>query len=110
MSGGPAGRFRGMSRQGEANGSSSGGGPFASVLGERVSRRSVASADRYHLTRGWDSAELAHQVEVVVAAPVLDDPAVGDTHDVHTPHLDLATGGRDAEEISAVGAAHRCAG
>src|ERR1051325_9009857 len=44
---------------------------------------SWGSTDRCYLTRCRDGAELAHQAQVVVAAPMFDDAAVGDANDVH---------------------------
>ena len=44
--------------------------------------------------RRRNRSELAHQAECVVAAPVLDDLAVGDAHDVNPGHLDPRAGRR----------------
>jgi choline dehydrogenase len=70
-------------------------------LGTWPVQRSVPSsraADRR------DGTELLHQVEQRRDAPVLSDLAVDDPHRVDGVEADLLPGGRDAEELSLVGA------
>ena len=54
-----------------------------------------------------DDAELAHQAEVVVVAPMLGNPTVGHTHDVDAGERDGAAGRQDAEEVALVGPVKR---
>jgi hypothetical protein len=54
-----------------------------------------------------NNTQLPHQTEVVIVAPVFGDPAVGDAEDVDTRNGDGLARGRDAEEVTGLGASHR---
>src|SRR5437016_8905039 len=73
-------------------------------MGPLLRRPELRAGNRLRLAWCGDGTELLHEAEQVLQPPLLDDLAAGHAVDGDAAHRYQPTRGRDAEEVTPVGA------